>query len=354
VTLQFSGERADTAEARAALANDFRNRLAAVAGVTSITSARAPSDNGVRRAVVSLNGQEPSEQNARGTVYYTWVQSNYFETLGIPLVRGRGFAAPVEQAHVAIVSEAAARRLWPAQDPIGQTLRLGTTGQFHAKGELVPDGSTWQIVGVARNTRGVIPDGSDSQQVYVPLPTTRVQDYPILLRTSADPDLLLRRLERVAAEADPALTVTAATLQAMLRRTDPFLASSLSAAIASSIGLCGLLLASMGIYSAVSYDVVLRTREVAIRMAIGAQKRDVLAVVMRGSLRAVLVGLSAGLVLAAGAARLLRGVLYGLSSIDGVSFAAASLLFLTIALAASWVPSRRVMRIDPLVALRDQ
>jgi predicted permease len=354
VTLQFSGERADTAEARAALANDFRNRLAAVPGVTSITSARAPNDNGVRRAVVSLNGQEPSEQNARGTVYYTWVQSNYFETLGIPLVRGRGFAASVEQAHVAIVSEAVARRLWPAQDPIGQTLRLGTTGQFQAKGELVPDGPTWQIVGVARDTRGVIPDGSDSQQVYVPLPTSRVQDYPILLRTSVDPDLLLRRLERMVAEADPVLTVTAATLQAMLRRTPAFLAASLSAAIASGIGLCGLLLASMGIYSAVSYDVVLRTREVAIRMAIGAQKRDILAVVMRGSLRAVLVGLSAGVVLAAGAARLLRGVLYGLSSIDVVSFAAASLLFLIIALAASWVPSRRVMRIDPLVALRDQ
>ncbi len=140
----------------------------------------------------------------------------------------------------------------------------------------------------------------------------------------------------------------------MLRGTDAFLVASMSAAIASSISLCGLLLASMGIYSAVSYDVVLRTREVGIRMAIGAQKRDILAVVMRGSLRAVVVGLLTGIMLAVGAARLLRGVLYGLGAVDAVSFAAASLLFLTIALAASWVPSRRAMRIDPLVALRDQ
>jgi putative ABC transport system permease protein len=110
----------------------------------------------------------------------------------------------------------------------------------------------------------------------------------------------------------------------------------------------------MGIYSMVSYDVVLRTREVGIRMAIGAQKRDILSVVMRGSLRAVLAGLAVGLVLATAAARLLRGVLYGMGALDVVSFATASALFLTIALVASWLPSRRAMRIDPLVALRDQ
>jgi predicted lysophospholipase L1 biosynthesis ABC-type transport system permease subunit len=137
-------------------------------------------------------------------------------------------------------------------------------------------------------------------------------------------------------------------------RTVPFLASSFSAAIASGIGLCGLLLASMGVDSSVSYDVVLRTREVGIRMAIGAQKRDILNVVMRGSLRAVLVGLAVGVVLGIDAARLLRGVLYGLGAIDVVSFATASVLFLTIALVASWLPSRRAMRIDPLVALREQ
>ena len=154
VTLKFSGERKDTREARAAVVNDLRDRFAAVAGVTAITSARAPSDNGARRAAVSLNGDTPSERNARATVYYTWVQPNYFDTLGIALIRGRGFTAPVEQAHVAVVSEAAARRLWPAQDPIGQTVRFSTTGQFHTASELLPDGPTWQVIGVARDTRG--------------------------------------------------------------------------------------------------------------------------------------------------------------------------------------------------------
>ncbi len=351
VTLQFSG---DTTEARAAVVNDLRDRFAAVAGVTAITSARAPSDIGARRAAVSLSGDAPSDRNARATVYYTWVQPNYFDTLGIALIRGRGFAVPVEQAHVAVVSEAAARRLWPAQDPIGQAVRLSTTGQFHTASELLPDGPTWQVIGVVRDTRGVTLDGSDAQQVYVPLPMDRVKDYPLLMRTSVDPTVVVGSLAPVIAQVDPALTVTITTLQAMLRRTDAFLAASFSAAIASSISLFGLLLASMGIYGTVSYDVVLRTREVGIRMAIGAQKHDILLVVMRASLRAVLVGLAAGIVLALGAARLLHGVLYGVGAVDLISFAAASLLFLTIALAASWLPSRRAMRIDPLVALRDQ
>jgi len=206
---------------------------------------------------------------------------------------------------------------------------------------------------VARDTRGVTLDGSDAQQVYVPLPEDRLQDYPMLVRTHADPLLVMRAMEPVIGAVDPGLTATTSTLQAMLRRTDAFLIASTSAAIASSISLFGLLLASMGIYGTVSYDVVLRTREVGIRMAVGAQTRHVLALMMWGSLRPVMAGLLLGIVLAVGASRLLRGALYGLGAVDVVSFAGASLLFLIIAMAASWLPSRRAIRVDPLVALRD-
>jgi ABC-type antimicrobial peptide transport system permease subunit len=231
---------------------------------------------------------------------------------------------------------------------------LSTAGEFHQAGDLLPDGPAWQVIGVARDTRGGALTGDDTQQVYVPMPADRAKDYPLLLRTSVDPALVVDRLASIVAQVDPALSATTTTLQVMLRRTDGFLAASLSAAIASCVGLCGLLLASMGIYSTVSYDVVLRTREVGIRMAIGARTRDVLGVVMRGSLRAVLVGLAGGLVLAIGAARLLRGVLYGVGAVDALSFAAVSALFLGTALVACWLPSRRAMRIDPLVALREQ
>jgi ABC-type antimicrobial peptide transport system permease subunit len=138
----------------------------------------------------------------------------------------------------------------------------------------------------------------------------------------------------------------------MLHQTDAFLIDSTSATIASGISLVGLLLASLGIYSTVSYLVVLRTREVGIRMAVGAQKRDILVWMMRESNRPVLTGLLAGMVLAAGVSQLLRGVLYGLNTVDAISFAGAPLLFLVIALLATWVPSRRALRVDPIVALR--
>ena len=253
-----------------------------------------------------------------------------------------------------ILSESAAQRLWPGQNPIGRSLRLGTEDQFHNKDELLPDGPTWRVVAVARDTRGVMLDGSDSQQVYLPLPSDRLQDYPILVRTHSYPTRVMRAMEPVISAVDPSLVASASTLQELLRQTDAFLIDSLSAAIASTISLFGLVLASMGIYSTVSYMVVLRTREVGIRMAVGAQRQNILALMMRDSIRPVVAGLLAGMVLAAGASHLLRGVLYGLNTVDAVSFVGVSLLFLAIALVATLPPSRRATRVDPVVALRYQ
>jgi len=125
-----------------------------------------------------------------------------------------------------------------------------------------------------------------------------------------------------------------------------------AAGIAIVVGVLGLALASMGIYGTVSYMVVLRTREVGIRMALGAKKRDVLGLMLSQVIRPVIGGLVAGMILAVGASYLLRGALHGVGSVDGISFAGVSILFLTIALVAASLPSRRAMRVDPMVALR--
>ena len=147
--------------------------------------------------------------------------------------------------------------------------------------------------------------------------------------------------------------ITTSTLQDRLRHSGPFVVASLSAAVASSLGLLGLLLAAMGIYGTVSYIVVRRTREVGIRMAVGAQKRDIVAL-LGESARPVLAGLAIGLGITVTALRLLDGVFFGLGTMDVTSLAGVTSLFLAIALLAAYPPSRRALRVDPIEALRTE
>jgi predicted permease len=350
---RFSEGSKYTAEQKLAIVRELRTRVAAVPAVVAITTARAPDDSNVRAAAVSLNGENPTSKNKQGILYYTWVQPNYFRTLGVAILLGEGFADDTQKGeHSVVLSESAARQLWPGGNPIGRSLRLGTGEQFHNKADLLPDGPTWQVIGVANDTRGVELDGSDAAQVYLPLPEDRIQDYPILLRTQSDPMLLSRAIGDAVASVDADLIVSTSTLQDMLRQTPPFLGTMFAALIANTIGLFGLVLAAMGIYGTISYIAVLRTREVGIRMAIGAQKWDILGLMMRDSTRPVLAGLAVGMLLAVGASYLLRAVLYGVHLVDSVSFLGASLLFLIIALLATLPASSRATRVDPMVALR--
>jgi predicted permease len=335
------------------LLHELRTQLAALPGVAAVTSARAPDGGGLRTAAVSLNGEKPSPQNTRAILYYTYIQPNYFQTLGISLLFGRGFQTQAGQPENAVIlSESAAELLWPGQNPIGRGLRLAPGGQFQMKGEILPDGPTYEVIGVAHDTRGVLLNGSDSEQIYMPMPEDPLQNYPILIRTRAAPAQIMNAIGPTISSIDPNLVAYASTLEEMLRQTESFIASSVSATIASTIGLLGLLLASMGIFGTVSYIVVLRTREVGIRIALGAKKRDILGLMLRESTRPVLAGLLVGVTLSIGASYLLRGILYGVNIVDGISFVGVSLLFLVIALLATYLPSRRAMRIDPVVALR--
>jgi predicted permease len=341
-----------TAERKNALVDELRTRLAALPGVAAITNADAPVTPG-RRVAVSLNGELPSTQNTRATLSYTYVQENYFDMFGIPILSGHNFQSQSERSGATVIlSESAAQQLWPGQDPIGQGLRLGTDGQYHSKNELLPDGPVYQVIGVTRDTHPASLDGSASELIYLPMPEDRLQDFPILIRTQSDPKQLFAAINPVVESIDPGLIASSLTLEELLHRSPVIFLRNLVAAIATPVGLIGLLLASMGIYGTASYIVVLRTREVGIRMALGAKKRDVLALMLREVARPVLAGLVVGMIFAVGASYLLRGVLHGVSTVDSVSFAGISLLFLAIALIAAWLPSRRAMRVDPMVALR--
>jgi predicted permease len=331
LSLEFPEGSKYPAARRIALVRELRTRLAALPGVTSVTTARPPSGEGVRIAPVSINADQPAAQ-----IFYTYVEANYFQTLGIPLTLGHSF-----QSHTgAIVSESAARRLWPGENPIGRSLRIGTGGAAE------------QVIGVASDTRGYELDGSDSAQVYLPLADESLADFPILIRTRSGPAQFMKAIDSVISSVDPELVASAQTLDAMLKQAPAFTIAAISAAVASMIGLLGLVLATMGIYGTVSYIVVCRTREVGIRMAIGARKRDILSLILNEITRPVLAGLLTGMFLAIGATYVLRNLLNGLSIVDPVSFAGVSLFFLSIALAAAYPPSRRAMRVDPMVALR--
>jgi hypothetical protein len=352
LNLQFPETSKYPAARKVALVQELRTRVATLPGVAALTSAPLP--GGSLSTSATPNGMNRSAGQAQFLVLYGYVEANYFETLSIPLMLGGSFHSQEGRPEYSVIlSEAAARRLWPGQNPIGRSLRLGPIDErFHSRAELLPAGPSYQVIGVASNTRGAQFDGSDDPRIYLPLPTGRLADYPLLVRTRSDPAPVERAVESVMAAVDPNWTVSTSTLEELLRESAPFIVSSLAAAVACSIGLLGLLLAVIGIYGTVSYIVVLRTREVGIRLAIGAQKRDILRLILRQSAGPVVAGLTAGMLLAIGLSYLARGLLYGIHGVDAVSVVGVSLLFLAIALLASYPPARRAMRVDPIVSLR--
>jgi predicted permease len=329
------------------------DRIRALPGVADVTFGRPPAGGGMRTATVTVNGEKALADNSQRDLYYTYVQPNYFRTLNIPLSLGTGFT----EAHgrpdaVAILSESAAKELWPGKNPIGRELALDASKRFRAKDELAPDGSSYRVVGIARDTRAALIDGMDVRKVYLPLPADRLDDRPLLVRTEADPKPLVDGIGRLMHSMDSNMIIYSEPLDGLLTMSPQFVTSRCAALFASIIGALGLLLASVGIYGTVSYAVVRRTREVGVRMALGAKKRDVVWLMLGESTRPVLVGLSIGVVGAAGAAHLMRALLFGVNTLDPLSFVGVSGLFCGVAMLAAYVPARRASLVDPMVALR--
>ena len=352
--IQFPEGTRYTPERKLSLLRELRDLLAALPGVAATTSAQPPPFQN-RTTTVSFNPGGSSAGKAQMVVAFDYVQSNYFQTLRIPLLSGRSFE-PRGGEHEAsvILSKAAAERLWPGKNPLGLSLRMGVEGQSHNQSELLPNDQTFEVIGIVRDVRGDATNRKDAVLVYLPLAEKRLADYPILIRTHTDPEQLISALAPVISSIDPDLVAHASTVSELFRMTPAFTIPSTAAAIATVVGVIGLLLASMGIYGTVSYVVVLRTREVGVRMALGARKKDVLRLMLGESIRPVFAGLLLGSCFAVGASYLLRRILYGLNAVDGISFAGVSALFLVVALAAAYVPSRRAMRVDPVVALRTE
>jgi len=304
---------------------------------------------------VAARVEGAADSSTPSSLLYTYVEPGYFETLGIPVLVGRAFDSQALNGRVAILSESAARQIFGQSSPVGGAIRMGLIDELdHRTADLVADGPEHQIVGVAGDTRGWTFDGSDSRQIYLPLPANGVEARPFLVRTQSDPSALIARVEDMIGSIDPDIVVTAYTLEQARRQSGPYLTSSFAAAIAAVIGAFGLLLALTGIFGTVNHMVAKRTREVGIRMALGAQQRNVLGLILREICKPVVAGLGFGMVLAAALVYLLRGILYGISAVDGVNFVILATLFFIAALIAAYPPARKASRVDPMSAVRSE
>ncbi|MBC7896546.1 MAG: ABC transporter permease [Cytophagaceae bacterium] len=316
-------------------------RMTAIPTVTGASvSATIPlglsnSDNGV-----TIDGYVPAADEQM-SIQYDKVSSNYFQTMGIRFTSGRGFLTSDDSASqpVIVVNQRFVDRFWPGQDAVGKVVR--TRGQERVIVGVVPTGK-YQSLG-------------EDPRAYMYFPIEQVFEGSVTLevRTQGDPTAIIPILRSEVAAIDPNLPVS------NVRTIDTHLGLALMPARLAGgalavFGLLGLILSSVGIYGVMSYSVSQRTREIGIRMAIGAPRGEVVGLVMRQGLTLVAIGGAIGLAAALGASQLLRGVLYGANALDPVTFIGVPLILAGVAALAIWVPARRAASVDPVRAIKSE
>jgi putative ABC transport system permease protein len=329
---------------------DLLERVRQLPGVEMATIASVPPGGfEVRRESLSVPGSPPAGDRAFVSVDWNIVEPAYFSTLRTPIVAGRDFTSADRKGTqpVAIVSEAAARRFWPAQPATGQYLlqpTWGPLGPTHPMRSLL-------VVGVARDISSTsLIDGFAGAAVYVPFQQHYLPGVTIVTRTR-DGQRIADRLRALVASMSPDLPVVSA------RTLDESVALGLTpqrvaAAVASSLGIVALILTAIGIYGVIAHAVTRRTREIGIRIALGARTIDVIRMVLREAVALTSIGSAIGIAAAAAVSQVLAGFLFGIPSVDPITFAATAALFVAIALSASYAPVRRATRIDPARAFR--
>jgi macrolide transport system ATP-binding/permease protein len=337
------------------LNRDFIQGFEGIPGVRSVAQASRGPIGGIRSVTVVPVGTESSSPNDAPDAGYSYVSANYFETMAIPILRGRVFSrAEAEgQAPVVVISEATARRFWPREDAIGKRVKIGSEKQTMSfPGQTDPFIASSEVIGISGDVRSMDLTKIDESYIYLPLSQSRQWTSTLLARTDVDPALVLPVLGKVIRRVDPSLPVIGAPLNAMVSTDPHFVISRVGGVLASIVGVLGLLLACIGVYGMVSYMVAQRTREIGIRMALGARSGHVLRLVMVEGFRPILTGSVIGLLASAAISRLLAATLFGLNPVDAVSFFGVSFILCAIAVLATYFPARRAMRVDPIVSLR--
>src|SRR5436853_4681652 len=270
------------------------------------------------------------------------VGPNYFKTMETPLLRGRDFAETDRKGAPGVVAlnETLAATLWPGEDALGK--RVSVSG---------PEGPFLEVIGVARDGKYRSLGESPHPYIYQPLLQSYDPKMTLVVRTKGEPQSVAAAVRGQIRALDANLPV--ADVKTLRDQLDLSLFPSRVAAwTLGGFGVLALLLAAIGIYGVVSYSVARRTREIGVRMALGAKEKDVLRLVLGEGLFVIAVGLALGLMLAVAATRVIVGFLYGVGATDPLTFAGVPRLLGFVALVASYIPARRVTKVDPLVALR--
>jgi putative ABC transport system permease protein len=335
---------------------DLTRRLAAEPGVVAVgATSQLPLTGTFYTGTVSAEGravvlgQPQPEPSARSCT------PGYFEALGIPLIAGRGFTEQddAQAPLVAVVDQRLAESLWPKQDPLGRRMRLGPPD---VPPELLAEHPWRTVVGVIGNVRdnGPAVPPSNEGAVYFPLAQQVERVLYLTVRTErGDPLALGGALRRHVRAIDPDQPV--ADVQTMDDRLGKVLARQrLSTVLLASFGILALVLASLGVYSVIAQTVARSRREIAIRMALGADRGSILNLMLKRGVGVVAVGVVAGLALSFALARLLGRLLYGIESSDPMTFVGVALLLSAVALLAVFWPARRASRLQPMTAFRQE
>ena len=280
-------------------------------------------------------------------VSFSQISPNYFQTFDVPLLAGRDFNDhdAVNAPKVAIVNETLARKLLDGVNPIGQRFRKEATP---SSPEIV-----YEIVGLVKDTKYEDLRESFGPIAYLPNsqePGETNTGVQILIHSNLPPAQLTASVKRVMAEINPAISMKFINFKLMIEES--MVRDRLMATLSGFFGLLALLLASIGLYGILSYGVASRTKEIGIRMALGARSREVLSLILREALLLVLVGVLLGLPVVFGATRFASSLLFGLTPTDPLSLGVAALLLFAVAFVAGYLPARRATKVDPLVALR--
>ena len=282
--------------------------------------------------------------------YYQFVMGDYFETMGIPIVAGRGFERTdiASQGKMVVVNETLANRIWKGQNPIGQRLRPNLSGAIGAS-----DNPWHTVIGVAKDVKQRGIEHSAGTELYVSLNQHGISPATmnVVLRTTLPPAALSGTLERLVREVDPAVPIV------RLRDMESVFAESirrprLLAQLLGTFAGLALLLAAVGTYGVLSYMVTQRRREIGIRMALGAARSSVIALVMKQGVQATIIGVIVGLAGAFGVNRLMTSLLFGVQPTDAATMAAVIATITIVATIACWLPAWRASQLDPNVVLR--